>query len=135
MNILLLKKRAVTFISVVLVLTIVFHLLVITGIIPYAIVWGGRLKTQEEMYRFESVSILLNLFFLAVILIKTNVFKMPAFTKFVNVILWFMALLFLVNTFGNLFSVSLLERIIFTPVTLLLSVASAVLALKTEQGH
>jgi hypothetical protein len=38
---------------------IVFHILIIIKIIPYEIVWSGRLKSTNEMYVFECVSLLL----------------------------------------------------------------------------
>ena len=41
-------------------LSIVFHLLVIIQIIPSSIVWGGRLTNQQELFIFESISIVLN---------------------------------------------------------------------------
>ena len=50
----------------------VFHTLVLFKIIPYSIVWGGRLKTDIEMYKFESVSLMLNSVFLVLVLIKAN---------------------------------------------------------------
>ena len=49
-------------------LSIVFHLLVIIQIIPSSIVWGGRLTNQQELFIFESISIVLNGFFLLIML-------------------------------------------------------------------
>ncbi|MFM8834026.1 MAG: hypothetical protein ACKOEV_10420, partial [Cytophagales bacterium] len=46
------------------VAALVFHLLIVIKVIPYAITWGGRLKTDSEMYLFETVSIGMNLFFI-----------------------------------------------------------------------
>lgn len=33
----------------------IFHFLILVGVIPYTIVWGGRLNSDIEMYRFEAV--------------------------------------------------------------------------------
>lgn len=103
-------------------LTIVFHLLVLSGIIPFTIIWGGRITNESEMYVFEAVSLLLNLLFLFIILIKAKVL-LPRFPgKIIHVSLWVMAILFLFNTVGNLLSTSHTEKIIFTPITILLSI-------------
>ena len=45
-------------------LTIVFHILVLMKVIPYKIVWGSKLKTDSDMYKLETVSVILNVFFL-----------------------------------------------------------------------
>lgn len=103
-------------------LTIVFHVLVLTGIIPYTIIWGGRIASESEMYVFEAVSLLLNLLFLFIILIKAKIL-LPRFPeKIIQIALWVMAILFVLNTVGNLLSTSHIEKIIFTPITILLSV-------------
>ena len=46
-----------------------------------------------------------------------------------RVILWFMSTIFILNTFGNLLAKSSIETMIFTPITLLLSVFCLYLAL------
>lgn len=61
------KEIAQIGLLVILSATIVFHVLVLVKIIPYKIVWGGRLKTDADMYKFELVWMILNLFFLSVI--------------------------------------------------------------------
>lgn len=48
---------------IILSIFLVFHCLILCKIIPYNILWGGRLKSDIEMYRFETVSILINCFF------------------------------------------------------------------------
>lgn len=108
-------------------LTIVFHVLVLAGIIPYTIIWGGRLTNELEMYGFEAVLLLLNLFFMFIILIKAKVL-LPRFPgKIIHVALWIMAILFVLNTVGSLLSTSHTEKIIFTPITILLSIFCIVL--------
>jgi hypothetical protein len=113
-------------------LILIFHILIITGNIPYTIVWGGRLQSKLDMYRFESVSILLNSIFLLVVLLKMEIIKLRIPLKTVKIMLWLMVVLFLLNTIGNLFSINFWERIIFTPLTLLLSVSAFVLVRKEK---
>jgi hypothetical protein len=87
-------------------------------------VWGGRLKSASEMVAFEVPSIALNLLFVVIILLIAGYILSPLPPKVLRVIAWIMAGFFMLNTLGNLVSNSGLERIIFTPVTILLAVCS-----------
>ncbi|MGV3588417.1 MAG: hypothetical protein ACO1OF_15540 [Adhaeribacter sp.] len=61
----------------ILSLIVIFHLLVMVGVIPFNIVWGGRLKSTSEMLLFETISIFMNLIMLAVVAIKANILRLP----------------------------------------------------------
>lgn len=102
-------------------LVLLFHLMVLTGIIPYNIVWGGRLQSKEQMLVFEVVSILLNAILLRAVLSKAGYIKRLFSVKWLNIILGFFAVLFLLNTVGNLFAEQTLETLLFTPVTFIFS--------------
>ena len=90
---------------------ILFHICIIVKIIPYDIVWGGRLRKDNAMYKFESISILMNLFLSWVLLMKGEFvqFKFP--TKNVNRFLWIFFGLFILNTVGNLFAKTNFEKL------------------------
>ena len=111
---------------VLILIALTYHLIIITELIPYDAVWGGRLKSIEQMHQFEIFSMAINLFMLLVILIKGGYIKINIPKLIINTFLWLFAILFAINTFGNLFSVSIWETIIFTPITLV----SAVLCLR-----
>ncbi len=98
-----------------------FHLAILFQIIPYEIVWGGRLTNEAEMYRFESVSLALNLLFGLLLLIKGGLLKPILPPKIVTVGLWLFFALFVLNTVGNLLAKTYFEKG-FTVVTLLLCV-------------
>lgn len=100
-----------------LVAVILFHLSILLKIIPYEITWGGRLKNDAEMYVFESISILMNLFLIFVLLIKGNYLKEIIPMKIVNIILWIFLFLFGLNTIGNIFAKTNFEKS-FTLLTL-----------------
>ena len=108
-------------------LTIVFHLLVLMKVIPYKIVWGSRLKTDSDMYKLETVSVILNVFFLIVILSISNYVPFTINESVLAVLLWIMSALFLFNTVVNMLSKNRLEKLIFTPVTIVLTVLTIVL--------
>lgn len=111
---------------VLLLIALSYHLIIIAELIPYEAVWGGRLESIEQMRRFELFSIIINLFMLLVILAKGGFIKArtPLFIN--NIFLWLFALMFALNTVGNIFAMSMWETIIFTPITFL----SAILCLR-----
>lgn len=110
---------------------LIFHICVLLQIIPYSIVWGGRLKSKTEMYRFETISILVNLIFLGIILEQAHLLTFGIPQKALTIMLWIMAALFLLNTLGNAVSKNKLEQKLFTPITLLLAILSLILALSS----
>ena len=114
---------------VITALMVLFHLLVISGIIPHNIVWGGRIETSSQMVKLEIASIAVNLIMFTVVAIKAGLLKVRVKPIVVQVALWAMAVLFMLNTLGNLFSNNELEKALFTPLTLLLSVFCFRLAL------
>ena len=110
-------------------LSIVFHLLVLIKIIPYKMVWGGRLKSDTDMYKFEAVSLTVNLLFLFILLVQSNYVALSIPSNILTYAFWGMAALFLLNTAGNLLSKNRMEQMIFTPITILLTLFSVILAM------
>jgi hypothetical protein len=89
---------------------IVFHLCILLKIIPYQITWGGRLQNDTEMYIFETISILINIFLVWILLMKSDLIKFKFSTKVIQVILWIFCFIFTLNTIGNLFAKTNLEK-------------------------
>jgi hypothetical protein len=110
-------------------LSILFHLLVIMKVIPSTIIWGGRIENQQELLKFESISIILNVFFLLILLMINTTIKVKVKPIVFRLVLCLMSALFILNTIGNLLAKSSIETMIFTPVTILLSIFSLYLAL------
>jgi len=110
-------------------LVIVFHILVLVQVIPYKIVWGGRLENDTQMIQFEGISIALNLIMLALVAIYSGYLKWEINRRWIQLGMWIMVALFLLNTVGNLFAINDWERWIFTPITFLLAVFSFRLAI------
>ena len=100
-------------------LVLLFHILVIIEVIPYSIVWGGRLESKQAFYKFELVSIVINLLMLLIFLFKSGKLKSPINDTFLRILIGLQALLFLLNMLGNLVAVSIWERVIFAPLTFL----------------
>ncbi len=119
----------ISFLTLVIVLglTIVFHLLMITGVFPMDLVWGGTMIDRRDFYIMESISISVNILFILVILGRSGFLTWTLSTRFYIVAVWIIAALFTLNTVGNILSHNKTESLIFTPVTLLLTVACILL--------
>lgn len=63
-------------ISIHLVL-LLFHLAVILKLVPYRLIWGGRLKSDKQMYQFESASVIFTVLFTIILFAKANCFWLP----------------------------------------------------------
>jgi len=126
-------RHAALGLLVILTLMLGFHLLILLGVIPYEIVWGGRMKTPEQMHKFELVSVVLNAVMLLVVSCKAGWLKIPLPAGIIKAALWMMFGLFLMNTVGNLASTNNVEKLVFTPLTLLLELLTLRLALDTEE--
>ena len=110
-------KVAISLFLTLLSLVLIFHFLVILQIIPYTIVWAGKIENDAQMALFESISILINFILLTAILVKGNILRLKINRKIIQVILYLFVVIFALNTVGNLFAKMSLETYIFTPLT------------------
>ena len=111
------KRIALKLLIGLLSIILIFHLFVLFEIISYKIVWAGKLKSKEEMYAFEAVSILINFFLIIVLYIKFQNIKKSETNRIINIIIWLFVFLFALNTLGNLFAENLIEQILGTLLT------------------
>jgi hypothetical protein len=123
------EQLAINVLTAVLSLVIVFHLLVLSGVVPFDIVWGGRISSAAEMQRFELVSIAINAVMLLVVCIRAGFIRIQIAPVILKVAFWLMTILFLLNTIGNLFSQNDFEKLVFTPLTFALMIFSYRLAI------
>ena len=100
------QNNAIKLLIGLLSIVIVFHFLIIVKIIPFNIAWGGRLKSDQEMYVFEGISIVINLFLIWVLSLKLKNVK----GKLINIMLWIFLGIFTLNTIGNLFAQTNFEK-------------------------
>lgn len=114
-------KTAIKTMLYLLTVVILFHLCIMLKIVPYEITWGGRLKNDSQMYIFETISILINLFLFLILLIKGTYLKEYMPMKIVNIILWLFLILFGLNTLGNILAKTNFEKF-FTLLTLTFSI-------------
>ena len=91
-------------------MVILFHLAILTKLIPYEVTWGGRLSDDSEMYMFEGVSIMINVILGFTLLIKGEYILSSIPLKVVNTIFWIFFAVFSLNTLGNIFSETIFEK-------------------------
>ncbi len=116
------KSQAINMMLALLFTMLIFHTLVSSGVIPYNIVWAGKINTAAEMRKLEVGSILVNVFALLIIVLKADYIKHKIPAKLLNAIIWLLAVLFSLNTIGNLFAESGFELYFFTLLTFILAV-------------
>ena len=115
-------------------IVIVFHLCIVVKLIPYDITWGGRLKNDYEMYVFEAVSIIINLFLISILLMKGNYLKFQFNEKIINIILWIFFFIFIINTIGNIFAKTIFEKL-FSVLTLISAILIWNILKNKKQRH
>lgn len=127
-------KFAINGMLTLLGIILIFHLLVLLQVIPYQIVWGGRLQSVADMQRFEIISILVNGLIILVILLKSGYIKHIIPIKIIDALMWVIVGLFALNTVGNLFAQTATEMIVFTPMTIILAILCYRIVTYREEG-
>ena len=102
---------------------LLYNLAVLLRFVDYHYAWGGRLTTIESMYSFVTFSIISNLAFLTIVTVAKKQIDRNNLNSKLRILILLMAILFLVNTLGNIFAITLFEKIVFTPMTLLASLS------------
>lgn len=116
------KIVAIKIILSILSLLAFLHVLILWGIIPYQLVWGGRLNTYEEMLTFETISLMTTVFMIFIFTIKHKNLVKSKTNKFIDILIWCFAAYFGVNTLGNLFSKTGTEMVLGSIISLCLCV-------------
>lgn len=120
---------SVKLVLLILLLVTLFNLCVLFGLLPYNIVWGGRLTSYDDMIRFELVSIALNIFSGFLVMVKTG-YILPGLRRSVNVIIWILPVLNFLGILGNAASKSDAERVMFLPVAIVMFILTLRIALE-----
>lgn len=112
-------------------LLVVFHLLVLFNLLPSNIVWGGRAGSSSSPRTLLTVSLIFNILFAIVVAARIGYIEAGSFSRVINILLWVIFAYLLLNTAGNLGSSSSLEKLLFTPIT----IVAAVLVLRLALGR
>ncbi|MBP7167791.1 MAG: hypothetical protein KBB64_09020 [Bacteroidia bacterium] len=127
------RSTPIILLLAVTILSLIFHLLIIIGVIPYELTWGGKLESTKEMLVFETISIVINLFFLHTLLQKGSYIRSTYSKKFIRIILWVFFILFILNTAGNIQAVTTFEKCL-TVVTGLNAVLLLMILLRDKES-
>ena len=111
-------------------IVIILQLLLALGILPVTMFWGG---TQTELtlgLRLASVAgaIILALF-AYVIRRRAGLIGDPPPSTLIKILSWVITAFMVLNTLGNLASQSTAEKIVFTPLTILLAISCFIVSI------
>ena len=103
---------------------IVLQILLAAGILPVSMAWGGRQPKLTPSLRFANIiaAILLGTF-IFVIRYRAGLVGDGSIPAVIVVASWVISAFMAVNTLGNLTSLSTREKVIFGPITALLTLA------------
>lgn len=129
-------KLAGNLLLIVLVMLVIFHILILLKIIPPGIVWGGQANgSPGRLFYLELISLIVTLLFIVIVAVKLNYLRLPRLRKAANIGLWVMFVYFILNTIGNLASDVTMEKVVFTPITLILAILAFRLAIEKEHDN
>jgi len=122
-------KLSANIATVLLAFFIGVQLLVAVGVIPISILWGGRQTELTLALRLTSVVAALILsVFVYVIRSRAGLMGTVPPSTAVRVGAWVMTAYLALNTLGNFVSVSPVEKLLFGPLTILLTAACVIVA-------
>ena len=103
-------------------LLVIFHILILFNLLPSNIVWGGRVGSSASPRALLTVSLIFNILFALVVSAKIGYIDVGNLNRVINVFLWMIFAYLLLNTAGNLASSSTLEKLVFTPITIVAAI-------------
>jgi hypothetical protein len=122
MNKLISMKLAGSLLLGSLGLLAVFHLLVLLGVIPADIVWGGAIQNSTtSLFPLEMISLLVTLLFAVVIAAKAGYIKVFRFQTAVNIGVWVVFAILLLSMLANFASGVAFENLVFAPIAVVLA--------------
>jgi len=116
-----LSANIATFLFVVV---IVLQILLAVGILPISMAWGGRQSQLTTSLRIASIiaAVLLGVF-IYVIRYRAGLVGNVPIPVIIKVASWIITAFMAFNTLGNITSLSINEKLLFGPVTFILTVA------------
>ncbi len=112
-------------------LLFIFHILVLFGIFPANIVWGGQIQgLQANLITLESIALVVTLLFIIIIAARLGYIRAGRLSGLVNGGVWLIFAFLLLNTLGNLASGVTFESLFAAPLTILLALCALRLALE-----
>jgi len=115
--------------TVLFVFFIGFQLLLAVGLLPISMAWGGRQTELTPALRLASIAavILLGVFIYIIRYRAGLIGSVPAPTA-IRVLAWVVAGYMALNTVGNFASVNSIEKLLFGPMTIIITIACIIVA-------
>ena len=110
--------------------SITLQLLLAAGVLPVTMAWGGRQSTLTTSLRFASLAAAVVLgFFAYVMLRRAGIVGSDNPPTIIKALSWVITAFLALNMAGNFASKSRGEKLLFAPITLLLTVACFVISI------
>ena len=110
---------------------IVFHVLVLLGIVPSSIIWGGQVGALPlSLLTLEIIAFAVTILFTLAVAAKIGYVKAGKFQPVATIGVWIIFAFLILNTLGNLASGVKAESLIFAPITLFLAFCAFRLAIE-----
>ncbi|RME97657.1 MAG: hypothetical protein D6768_19165 [Chloroflexi bacterium] len=117
-------------VTLLFALFIILQILIGVGILPVSIVWGGRQTELTPVLQIASfVAVAVLALFIYIIRYRAGLVGTLPPPIWVRVTAWGVTGYMALNTLGNLASVSNVEKLLFSPITLALTVACLIVSL------
>jgi hypothetical protein len=118
-------------------LLLLYHLSIIAGIVffnfvPLDFLWGGRLESKEQLLVYEIISFTVMALCFFIVLIHSGRVRISGLAGRMNIALWILSVLFLLNTAGNLAAKTCFEK---SFAILTITLAFLCLRLALEKGQ
>ena len=133
------KKRTAATIAanvatVLFAIVIILQLLLALGILPISMAWGGTQSQLTTGLRLASLASVVTLaVFAFIIRRRAGLNSNTPPSTMIKILSWLITAFMVLNTLGNLTSQSTAEKLVFTPLTLLLAICCFVVSIsKTE---
>jgi len=108
----------------------VLHLLILLGLVPSDMVWGGQInESAGNIVVLEGIALIVTSLIIFIVVIKLGYVYSMKPTKITRMSLWIIFIYFILNTIGNLTSGVTVENIIFAPITIILALCAFRLAI------
>lgn len=118
-------RLAANILLISLGLLALFHGLVMLGVLPPNIVWGGQAgESPADLLVLETIALVVIALFAWIIAAKAGYVQVRRFRRGIIIGVWLVFAFLLLNTVGNLASGVTAEKLIFTPITLLLALCA-----------
>lgn len=108
-----------------------FHVLMLLGVLPPDMAWGGRTGSSPgSLVLLEVVALVVTALFAAIVAARSGRLGSLERNRFVRFGAWVVFGYFTLNILGNLASSSMLEKAIFVPLSILLALLAFRLAME-----